>query len=228
MHKRPISRFPPVSDAPLTPRRDRDSPLMGLLKGRIPSDSALSWATELQNLPFFSRLAYQGTSKAEPHRVERSRKSIFRGSVQQTPSPCGRFPAVRPQSGKILAGQMIQDLLDHAQRHSGFASFRWRGKSQSLHCLRWRVFDARDDRDRSSALRAGLDVHSEHTLKALRPAHRRASLGRCEIFHRLRPLRLATSPSTGRCDSDAVRAIGCKYPVETGEIEARRGSNKSR
>lgn len=41
-YKWPISRFPPVSDAPVTPRRDRDSPLMGLPEGRVPSDSVLS------------------------------------------------------------------------------------------------------------------------------------------------------------------------------------------
>jgi len=31
----------------------------------------------------------------------------------------------------------------HAQRHSGFASFRWRGKPQSLHCLRWVIIGQR-------------------------------------------------------------------------------------
>ena len=75
----------------------------------------------------------------------------------QADSPDRRRAAVRPQAGKILAGEVSQYPLDDAQRHSGFASFRWRGKSQSLHCLRWRVFDARDDLDRSSALRASFE-----------------------------------------------------------------------
>ncbi|QKK01917.1 MAG: hypothetical protein HND55_04125 [Pseudomonadota bacterium] len=83
-----------------------------------------------------------------------------------------RRTTFRPQAGQILAGQVIQYPLDHAQRHSGFASFRWRGKSQSLHCLRWRVFDARDDLDRATATRAGFDVDLKHSLEPLRPAHR--------------------------------------------------------
>ena len=39
------------------------------------------------------------------------------------------------------------------------------GSTRPIRPHRW-VFDTRDDRDRSSALRAGLDVHLKHMLKA--------------------------------------------------------------
>ena len=65
-----------------------------------------------------------------------------------------RRAAFCPQAGKSLAGQVIQDPLDHR-----------------------RVFDTRDDLDRSSTIRTGLHIYLEHALEALRPSHRRALLG---------------------------------------------------
>jgi len=115
-----------------------------------------------------------------------------------------RRTTFRPQAGQILAGQVIQNPLDHAQRHSGFASFRWRGKSQSLHCLRWRVFDTRDNPNRSSALRAGLHINLENPLEALRPSHRRALFGRRALLFLSRLDRPGTPAPAGRCDPRPV------------------------
>ena len=162
----------------------------------------------------------------------------------QTHSPDRRRAAFCPQAGKSLAGQVIQDPLDHAQRHSGFASFRWRGKSQSLHCLRWRVFDTRDDLNRSSALRAGFDINLENPLEALRPLHRRALLGWCAVFGLGGLCGLRTPAPAGRCDPGpegairrkhtrdgfallllalrARRAVALACAVEAGQVQSRR------
>jgi len=69
--------------------------------------------------------------------MERGLKLVSCDSVKQA-ARLGRRPAFRPQAAKILFSQVCQDSLDD----------RW-------------VFDTRDDRDRSSALRAGLDVDLE-------------------------------------------------------------------
>ena len=139
----------------------------------------------------------------------------------QTHSPDRRRAAFCPQAGKSLAGQVIQDPLDHAQRHSGFASFRWRGKSQSLHCLRWRVFDTRDDLNRSSALRAGFDINLENPLEALRPLHRRALLGWCAVFGLGGLCGLRTPAPAGRCDPGPMGAVSAAADIfdENGEYE---------
>ena len=133
-----------------------------------------------------------------------------------------RRAAFHPQAREILAGQMIQDPLDHAQRHSGFASFRWRGKSQSLHCLRWWVFDGGDDLDRAATIRTGLHINLENPLEALRPSHRRALLGQCAIFGLGWLCGLRTPAPAPRRDPSPVRTVRCKYPVEAGQIQARR------
>ncbi len=124
---------------------------------------------------------------------------VMQAGTLGRPACARRCPAVRPQSRKIVFGQMIQDPLDDR-----------------------RVFDARDDLDRSSALRAGLDIDPKHTLEALRPAHCRSLLGRCAVFQRLRPPRLAASPSAGRCDPRPVGTVRRKHPVEAGQIQTRR------
>ena len=142
--------------------------------------------------------------------------------MTQADRPGWRRAAFRPQAGKILAGEVSQYPLDDAQRHSGFASFRWRGKSQSLHCLRWWVFDGGDDLDRAATIRTGLHINLKNPLEALRPAHRRTLLGWCAIFRRLRPLRLAALPSARRCDPRPVGTVRRKHPVEAGQVQSRR------
>jgi len=91
--------------------------------------------------------------------MERSLKLIPCDSVKQADRSGRRRATFRPQTRKILAGQMIQYPLNHR-----------------------RVFDARDDLDRSSALRASFDIYLKNPLEALRPLHRRALLGRCAVF----------------------------------------------
>jgi len=131
--------------------------------------------------PFLPAWAYPARAPPGRARIKRGLKLVSCVSVMQAGTlgrpACAmhvdrRRPTFRPQPWEILAGQMIQDSLDHAQRHSGFASFRWRGKSQSLHCLRWRIFDTGDDLDRAPATRASLHIDLENPLEALRPAHR--------------------------------------------------------
>ena len=139
---------------------------------------------------------------------------------------------------------MIQYPLNHAQRHSGFASFRWRGKSQSLHCLRWRVFDAGDDLDRAPTFRTDLHINLKNPLEALRPLHRRALLSWCAVFGLGGLCGLRTPAPAGRCDPGPMGAVGCKHTrdgfaplllalrarraaalacaVEAGQVQARR------
>lgn len=71
----------------------------------------------------------------------------------------GRRPAVRPQAEQVLAGQVIQNPLDHR-----------------------RVFDARADLDSAAIIRASLDAHLEYPLDALSPSDRCLLLGRRAIF----------------------------------------------
>ena len=42
------------------------------------------------------------------------------------------------------------------------------------------------------------------------------------VFQRLRPPRLAASPSAGRCDPRPVGTVRRKHPVEAGQIQTRR------
>ncbi len=145
--------------------------------------------------PFLPAWAYPARAPSGRARMERSLKPVSCASVMQTGThgrpACAmhvdrRPPTFRPQARKILAGSVIQDSLDHR-----------------------RVFDTRDDLNRSSALRAGFDINLENPLKAPRPSHRRALLGRCGILRRLRPLRLAASPSAGRRDPGPVLGFQC-------------------
>ena len=147
----------------------------------------------------------------------------------QTHSPDRRRAAFRPQAGKSLAGQVIQDPLDHAQRHSGFASFRWRGKPQSLHCLRWWVFDTRDDRDRSSALRTDLHIYLKNPLEAQRSGCRQGRFAFCarSPWLKPRPRVPIASPSVAQpvCGLRFGRTLWASYPKprRAGVIRARWG-----
>ncbi len=52
----------------------------------------------------------------------------------------GEYLATPMRADGDAIGERVPHQIRHPQRHSGFASFRWRGKSQSLHCLRRVVF----------------------------------------------------------------------------------------
>ena len=85
-----------------------------------------------------------------------------------------------------------------------------------------RVFNTRDSLDRAAAGRAGFDVHLENPLEALRPPHRRLSLGRCAFLFSRRLNRPGTSAPPGRRDPGPIGAVGRENPVEACEIQARR------
>ena len=76
----------------------------------------------------------------------------------------------------------------------------------------WRVLDAGNYPELAATFRAGLDIDGEHPLEPLHPAHRGGRL--IDIV----------APGALRHDAGAVFEVGCKYSVETGQIQPRPGN----
>lgn len=70
----------------------------------------------------------------------------------------------------------------------------------------------------ASALRADRHIDAEHAFEALRPGHGLVTLFGCFVLFRLR---WVTLPTPGRRHFGAVFAVGCKYPIEPGQVDSR-------
>jgi hypothetical protein len=77
-----------------------------------------------------------------------------------------------------------------------------------------------NDLDRAPTIRTSLHINLENPLEARRPLHRRTPFGRCAVFGWLCGLRTPTP--AGRRDPGPVGAVGCKHPVEAGQVQSRR------
>jgi len=88
------------------------------------------------------------------------------------------------------------------------------------------IFDTGKELDRAAAVRADFDVNLEDPLESLRLTHCCPLPGQCPIFRGLPLTRLATSPAARRDDPGGVGNIGRKYPMESGQILARRGNER--
>ena len=147
--------------------------------------------------------------------MERSLKPVSCVSVMQAGTlgrpACAmhadrRRSAFRPQAGKILAGQVIQDSLDH----------RW-------------VFDGGDDLDRAPTFRTGLHINPKDPLEAQRSGCRQGRFAFCarSPWLKPRPRVPIASPSVAQpvCGLRFGLTLWASYPKprRAGVIRARWG-----
>src|SRR5210317_849398 len=91
----------------------------------------------------------------------------------------------------------------------------------------YRIFDAGNDLDITAAFAASINIDVKHAFQALCPSHCSMTLGRGLILFVICCLGFSAFAPFRGCHHCPIAAIGCKYAMETSEVDSGFGNQSN-